>query len=446
MFSRAISYREPLAAFQVFAANPHAVFLDSANPSELYSVIASNPFRVITATHDGVAIDGCNVAGNPFDVLEQEWGKYVAGNNVQLPFIPGVFGFIGYELAGCLERLPKPKEDVLNLPRMSLGLYDTIAVFDQRAHRAWIVSFKENRGEILAAQLAQAPDTLPPLDWAKTGGWQSELGRREVEHHIRQVIEYIHAGDIFQANYTQRFMAARPTGLSDFDIYRRLRTLSPSPFAAFLRSGNVAIASASPERFIKLHRSGRVEAHPIKGTRPRYTDPILDEKMAEELRNSPKDRAENLMIVDLMRSDLARVCELGSIRVPRLCALESFASVHHLVSTVEGQIRKGLGPIDLLRAAFPGGSITGAPKIRAMEIIHALESSPRGVYCGCLGWIGFDGSMDMSMVIRTLTMTSDTILAQAGGGIVADSDASAEYEESMIKLDPLLRAVDREKQ
>ena len=270
--------------------------------------------------------------------------------------------------------------------------------------------------------------------------WQPEMSRREVETAIRRVIDYIHAGDIFQANYTQRFTAARPLGLDEVALYQRLVEADYAPFAAFLRAGDMSLASISPERFLSLDTAGHLAAYPIKGTRPRGRDPASDAGLALELRTSAKDRAENLMIVDLMRNDLGRACRTGSIAVPRLCALESFASVHHLVSEVRGQLRQGLSPLDALRAAFPGGSVTGAPKIRAMEIIRELEPAPRGAYCGALGWIGFDGAMDLSMTIRTLTLTPDTLLAQAGGGIVADSSPAAEYEESMIKITPLLRA------
>ncbi|HEY4125118.1 MAG TPA: aminodeoxychorismate synthase component I [Rhizomicrobium sp.] len=272
--------------------------------------------------------------------------------------------------------------------------------------------------------------------------WRAELDRKEIEQRIGKIIDYIFAGDIFQANFTQRFRATRPKGLSDFAIYRRLRELSPAPFAAFLRCGKgLSVISASPERFLRLTPDGMIAAHPIKGTRPRDPDMQRDKELAEALCHSAKDRAENLMIVDLMRNDLSRVSVPGSVRAPQLCALESFASVHHLVSRVEGHMRPECGPVDLLRAAFPGGSVTGAPKIRAMEIIHEYEPAARGVYCGGIGWIGFDKSMDMSMAIRTLTCAGDAILAQAGGGIVADSDPSSEYEESMVKMAPLLRAV-----
>lgn len=443
-----VPYRDPIAAFLPFALDHHAALFDrgAVQDGQRFSTIAADPARVISATRGGVFVDDEKVSGDPFSVLAQELTKIrcPAWPDLPAPFVGGVAGFFGYELGGFLERLPPPRPDRLDLPLMVAGVYDTVAVFDHRARRAWVVSHAADadaKAARLASRLAQAPEVPPPLDWTPGASWQAELGRAAVEANIQRVIEYIYAGDIFQANYTQRFTASRPPQLGDFDIYRRLRALSPAPFATFLRCGPLSIASATPERFLRLDPDGRVVAEPIKGTRPRHADPARDAAQAEELRGSVKDHAENLMIVDLMRNDLGRVCDIGSVRVPQLCALETFASVHHLVSRVEGRLRAGLGPVDLLRATFPGGSITGAPKIRAMEIIHELEPAPRGAYCGCLGWIGADGAMDMSMTIRTLTLAGDTIVAQAGGGIVADSDPSAEYEESMVKIAPLLRAV-----
>ncbi len=436
MFIRSIPYCDPVAVFAAFADAPFAALLDSAAPgaSARYSYIAAEPYKILGNEND------------PFAAIERELQRHAVGKtNAPVPFTGGAVGFLGYELGGRLERLPKPRADVLDLPQMAIGFYDTVIAFDHHERAAWIISRgpdAKTRGEMFAQKLAQTPLHLPPPDWTISGAWRAELAREEVEACIARIIDYIHAGDIFQANFTQRFCAIRPQGLDDFGLYRRLREINPAPFASFMRCGaGFSIASASPERFLSLDADGLIEARPIKGTRRRDFDPARDAQLARELQDSAKDHAENLMIVDLMRNDLSRVAELGSVRVPQLCALESFASVHHLTSVVTGQLRKGLGPVDLLRASFPGGSVTGAPKIRAMEIIHELEPAPRGVYCGCLGWIGFDQAMDMSMAIRTMTMKGDRILAQAGGGIVADSNPAAEYEESMIKIAPLLRVL-----
>ncbi len=474
MLIRAIPYCDPVAAFSgLNSTSPSglSVLLDSAaaqGARKGISYIAVDPYRVITATIGGVMIDGQKAACDAFKAIEQELGEIESEADAgPVPFCGGAVGYFGYELAGLLECLPPPNKDAFDLPRMVIGFYDCIAAFDHDKKQAWVLSTgrpetttaarahrAETRSEALAQNLAQVSTKLAELEWNKGSSWQAVRGDVEVKRRITQIIEYIFAGDIYQANFTQRWQAQRPMGINDFTLYRRLRALSPSPFAAFLHYAagahtegghsvvkNISIASASPERFISLTNRGDVEAHPIKGTRPRSANPSNDASLADELRNSVKDRAENLMIVDLLRNDISRVCALGSVEVPRLCELETFASVHHLVSVVTGKLRSSLGPLDLLRAVFPGGSVTGAPKIRAMEIIHELEEAPRNVYCGCLGWIGFDGAMDMSMVIRTLTITGDTVIAQAGGGIVADSQPEAEYEESMTKLDPLLCAV-----
>lgn len=451
MLIKPIPYHDPLAAFQAFAADSFSALLDGAAVAgNGVSIIASDPLQTLTADESGVKIDNVAVQGDPFTVLEQELKKRAAPEAGPVPFTGGALGFLGYELGGWLERLPPPRAG-LSLPTMAIGIYDTVAAFDAGRNEAWIISHDESgkRAEALWQRLSTAPRRLPELNWAARGGWQPELARSEAELRIRKIIDYIFAGDIFQANFTQRFSACRPAGLDDFTLYRRLRALAPAPFAAFLRCGGAALLGASPERFLRLDRGGNAEAQPIKGTRPRDPDPIRDAALAQALRESAKDHAENLMIVDLMRNDLSRVCAPGSVKVPGLCELESFATVHHLTSTVTGRLRPSAGAVDLLRACFPGGSVTGAPKIRAMEIIHELEPARRGAYCGCYGWIGFDGAMDMSMTIRTLTalgtVAGDMILAQAGGGIVADSDPAAEYEEAMVKIAPLLRALTGER-
>ncbi len=296
----------------------------------------------------------------------------------------------------------------------------------------------------MAARIAAQP--VPgAIDWTRKGTWVPELNRREYEEKVSRALAYIHAGDIFQANLTQRILGELAAGLDAFMLYRRLRRLSPAPFGAYLASADgLAVASASPQRVVTLDARGRVTTRPIKGTRPRGETPERDLAQAQALLASEKDRAENLMIVDLLRNDLSRVCRLGSVEVTELARLETFANVHHLVSEVQGTLFPNRGAMDLLRATFPGGSITGAPKIRAMEIINELEPARRGPYCGAIAWIGFDGAMDSSIVIRTLVIKGTQVVAQAGGGIVADSDPAAEYDESMDKARPLLESLDPE--
>jgi para-aminobenzoate synthetase component 1 len=430
-----IPYRDPAAAFSAFTADEHAAFLDR----DRVSLIAAGPLEVVTATEAGGFIDGVYHASDPFEALDEVWQRHRRANRRRLPFCGALVGYLGYELGDFLERLPPPKAGSPPIPAMSFGVYDTAALFDHRRRRAFVVGAGKAKAADFAARLAavpaeQPPSAMPPATWIP------EQSRAEVESRIRRIIEYIGAGDVYQVNYTQRFTAQRRPEHGDFQLYRRLRSISPAPYSTFLRCGGVSIAGASPERFLALDGEGLITAEPIKGTRPRASDPACDAALARALQESSKDNAENLMIVDLMRNDLSRVCEAGSVAVPHLCELQSFSHVHHLVSTVTGRLRPAVTPIDVLRATFPGGSVTGAPKIRAMEIIRELEPSPRGAYCGAHGWLGFDGKADLAMTIRSLTVTPDLIVAQAGGGIVADSDPAAEYEESMVKAGPLLRA------
>ncbi|MBP2305295.1 aminodeoxychorismate synthase component I [Azospirillum melinis] len=457
---REIPYRDPVAAFAPWSGQPFATLLHSAAEAGgrgRWSIVAVDPFRTVEARGGSVTVDGEAVVGDPFTVLERELDAHrlPLPADLPVPFAGGAVGFLGYELGQVLERLPARHGDDSGLPDMAFGFYDTVIVFDEWERRGWVLSngFPESspvRRRLRAAgrlqsftdMLAAASIDLPPPN-PTSAPWRAEIERDEYCRRVEQVLEYIRAGDIFQANFTGRFLADRPAGLSLLDLYRRLLARSPAPFAACLSLPDGAgLASASPERFIRLDGDGRMETRPIKGTRPRGATVEEDEALARELEHSIKDRAENLMITDLLRNDIGRVARIGSVKVPVLCGVERFASVHHLVSVIKGRLRPGLGPVDLLRATFPGGSITGAPKIRAMEIIDELESSRRGAYCGSVAWIGFDGAMDSNIVIRTLTVTPDRVIAQAGGGIVADSDPGGEHDEMMVKIRPLLRALD----
>lgn len=445
-----IPYRDPAVAFAPLAHEPMAALLDSALTSHQgrYSYIARDPFRTLRCTPHPwrVSIDGEPSADDPFTALARELARFPAHTAGPAPFGGGAIGFLSYELGGVLERLPAPRDTPCPAD-MVVGLYDAVAAFDHEQRKAWIISTgfpagpdrAEQRAKALAAVLGTAPLPKPARI---RGAWSAESTPAAHQSRVAQTLEAIRAGEIYQANITQRFLAEIPADTPAFDLYRRLRALSPAPFAAFLNAGDMAVMSASPERFLSLDAGGVVETRPIKGTRPRGQTPAADAALAAELAASPKDRAENLMIVDLLRNDLSRVCRPGSVKVPELCALTTFPAVHHLVSTVTGRLREGLGAIDLLRATFPGGSITGAPKIHAMEIIHTLEPGARGPYCGCIAWVGFDGAMDSSIVIRTLIKTGGRLMAQAGGGIVADSDPALEYEESLVKVRPLLAVLE----
>jgi para-aminobenzoate synthetase component 1 len=373
-----------------------------------------------------------------------------------------------YELGRSFEQIPSAGVDEFQLPGLAVGLYDVVVAFDHRREAAWIISQGLPEIDVQARQ-DRASDRLA---W-----FRSLLARREVQaksdggkagrllqtsamapqnavsdyleivsnfsadtyrRAVRRVIEYVRAGDVFQVNLSQRLL--HPARTSAVELYLRLRQCSPAPFAAYFDGGDWQICSASPERFLRIER-GHVETRPIKGTRPRADDPRADEVAARELVASAKDRAENVMIADLLRNDLSRTCRPDSVRVSQLCGLESYASVHHLVSVVEGRLRGDYGPLDLLRTCLPGGSVTGAPKIRAMEIISELEPTVRGAYCGALAYIGVDGRMDASILIRTITASRGWWQLPVGGGIVAQSDPADEYAETWHKAAGMLRAI-----
>jgi para-aminobenzoate synthetase component 1 len=448
------------------ADRPHLLFLDSALPFALgrYSFVSAEPVAWLWSRGRSIWLDNTQLPqSDPFAVLGDLLSRHRCATLPGLPpFQGGVAGLFGYDLCHHLERLPRPLIDDFEAPDLAVGLYDWVAAFDHAEGRAWLISTglpeteparqrrrAAQRLEALRRMLSRAtpsprllrgpaiqPAVLHPLP--SLSGVASSFSRREFLAAIQRGIDYVHAGDCFQVNLAQRLL--HPATLPPLELYRRLRERNPAPFAGYLDLGDFAIASASPERFVRV-RGGEVETRPIKGTRPRGRTPAEDSARAAELLASTKDRAENVMIIDLLRNDLGRVCSYGSVRVEAVCRLESYRTVHHLVSEVRGRLRPELGPIDLLRAAFPGGSVTGAPKVRAMEIIAELEPVARGPYCGSLGYIGCDGSMDSSILIRTFTIGKGWVQFPVGGGIVADSTPEGEHAETLHKAEGLLRAL-----
>lgn len=360
-------------------------------------------------------------------------------------------GFLAYDLNRTLEVLRKPASLGLGFPESILHFYDVVVSFDHEQGRCWIVSTgwpeqtcadrsarARQRAEEFAALLAQ-PIPAPGHSVGIAGAWCSNFSRDSYVAAVERVIDLILAGDIFQANIAQSFNTKLATSFDPLAFYCRLRALNPAPFAALLRYGQLTIASSSPERFLKL--DGRqVETRPIKGTITRSADVKEDKRRAELLVASEKDRAENTMIVDLLRNDLSRVCTPHSVEVTTLCGLESYASLHHLVSIVSGELAQDHDAVSLIRACFPGGSITGAPKVRSMEIITEVERVARNVYCGAIGFIGFDGHMDTNVAIRTVTMNDNLAVFHAGSGITAMSDPQAEYEETLAKAQRIFEA------
>lgn len=434
-----------------------AIFLDSARKEDKqgrYSFIAIDPFQMFICKNGRIQIGTKEYEGNPFDLLQDQLHQYTLPPVADLPpFQGGVAGILGYELGRYLEKLPEGQKDDLKFPELLMGFYDVVIAWDHHLAKTWIFSsgFPEQDPtsrlvrakqrlnwtlELISAVLPKKIDSFQIAEEKI----HSTFHAQSYEIAVEKVIEYIRAGDIFEANISQRFSAVLPPDLEPIDLYCKLRRHNPAPFAAFMQYGDYALASASPERFLQLQK-GKVQARPIKGTRPRHASPDKDTAFAQELLNSEKDRAENVMIVDLMRNDLSRVCQAHTIKVPQLCGLESFATVHHLVSVVEGTLVPGENAISLLKATFPGGSITGAPKIRAMEIIAEIEPTVRGPYCGSVGYIGFNGDMDLSITIRTFALNKNFVTFQTGGAVTVDSDPHEEYEETLTKANALRKTL-----
>jgi para-aminobenzoate synthetase component 1 len=434
--------RESTHYFEAVADRPWAVWLDSGCPGTQqgrFDIIAAHPMATLVCRGSDTEIS--TVAGttgsqaDPFRLLRTVLGdpNPAAG---EIPFAGGAIGYFGYDLARRLERLPVIARDDVAMAEMAVGIYDWALVVDHQKQQSCLVGQGRDpqtrkQWEQLIRLFSQAPAEAPRPPFRIQGEVTSNLTREQYARAFARIQAYIREGDCYQVNFAQRF-TARCEG-DPWRAYRTLRAVNPAPFGAYLNLPEGQILCSSPERFLKV-TGDEVETRPIKGTRPRAAEPDEDRRLAAELQESAKDRAENLMIVDLLRNDLGKSCEPGSIRVPRLFEVESFASVHHLVSTVTGRLAPGRDPIELLRGCFPGGSITGAPKLRAMEIIEELEPNRRGVYCGVIGYLGFDRRMDTNIAIRTLVHRQGNLYFSAGGGIVADSDLESEYRETFQKV------------
>ena len=335
----------------------------------------------------------------------------------------------------CLELLQQGQADIA-LADMAVGIYDWALIVDHQRQQISLLSYDDPQQRL---QWLEAQTPTPGETFALTSAWQSNMSRQQYGEKFRQVQAYLHSGDCYQVNLAQRFQASYVG--DEWQAFRQLNAVNRAPFSAFIRLDEGAILSLSPERFIQL-RQWEIQTRPIKGTLPRLDSPLADAQQAEKLANSPKDRAENLMIVDLMRNDIGRVAVPGSVRVPELFVVEPFPAVHHLVSTITARLPMTLHASDLLRAAFPGGSITGAPKVRAMEIIDELEPQRRNAWCGSIGYLSYCGNMDTSITIRTLTAWQGQLYCSAGGGIVADSEEAAEYQETFDKVNRILQQLE----
>jgi para-aminobenzoate synthetase component 1 len=432
---RSLSPREALARF---ADLPNPSLLESGapgHPLSRHSYLAADPVATIAA--------GAAEWPAVRDRVRRTFRDAAAAES-PAPFSGGWIGWFAYELGTAFDRIERHPEPAPMLPDVALALYDWVIAWDHGSGEATLISTGVDGDGVADADRARQrtaevlerwhshPSPDARVDELRTAAPAPNFTPEAYQAAVEQVVEYILAGDIFQANLAQRFRA--PFRGSAAALYSAVMDRTAAPMAAFLQRGDAAVISASPERFLRLEQPARrVETRPIKGTRPRDADPMRDAALAGELAASAKDRAENVMIVDLMRNDLSRVCRPGSVATPTLCALESHPTVHHLVSIVTGELRATHDALDLIAATFPGGSITGAPKLRAMEIIRELEPVARGVYSGAIGWIGLDGGMDTSIAIRTITLSGDVATFHAGGGITALSDAATEYRETLDK-------------
>jgi para-aminobenzoate synthetase component I len=489
--------------FEIFRDGPHAFLLDSALESARlgrFSFLGGDPFLVFRAsrvpakegepfrsladctTSEFYDSDGVRRAEpetitrreDPIAALRGIFDDHridaaVEDDAVSIPFLSGVVGYFGYETGHFFEKLPERARDNLNLPDIYLMFFHCVLAHCHetgKTYLAWRCA-AEHRAEDECNEFLQAMKRFEQLaltdTLGATAGLSSSEGgtagqassgtqpsRVEIKSHfdevsygraVQTVKDHIAAGDVYQVCLTHRHESPLVGG-SAWDMYKQLRRINPAPFAAFLRFPEVEIVSSSPERFLKVDASGLAESRPIKGTRPRGKTPAEDERLRNQLHDSPKDQAENVMIVDLVRNDFGRVCRYGSVRVPEFLSIEKYATVFQMVSTVEGQLAEGRDRFDLIRACFPGGSMTGAPKIEAMKVIDTLEPVTRGIYSGAIGYLDFRGAMDLSMVIRTIIVKDGRCYFHVGGGIVADSDPAAEYQETQDKAKAMTRAID----
>jgi para-aminobenzoate synthetase component 1 len=442
--------RNSAQLFEAIAREPWSIFLDSGYPyidSGRFDIIAARPYKtIITRGNETLVDNGREVRisqGDPFDLVRSALGER-AQNYSGLPFCGGALGYFGYDLCRRLEHFPARDKPETGVPDMAVGLYDWAVIVDHHVRRTWMIGqgrdpATEKQWEALQKlfsgkeqpRLSHYTTSSPMRCSFDKAGYATALGR---------IKEYIRDGDCYQVNLTQEFTF--DVEGDPWDIYLAVRQSNPAPFASFFRTPDAAVLSTSPERFLSLN-NGQVETKPIKGTIRRSVFAYEDKALAGQLLESEKDRAENLMIVDLLRNDIGMNCEIGSVAVPKLFALETYATVHHLVSTVTGRLAHGRHAMDLLRDCFPGGSITGAPKLRAIQIIEELEPHRRSVYCGAIGYVGFDGNMDTNIAIRTLVHHGGEIRCWAGGGIVADSDMESEYRECFSKIEALLKQFER---
>ncbi len=437
-----LEYQSTLAKqlFSGIETLPWAMLLRSASESHVdsrFDILVAQPVATFETIGQKTTI---NVNENrivsendPFELLYQYQQELIPDLDCEhdLPFVGGALGYFSYDLGRRVETLPELAEHDIKAPDMAVGLYDWAVIVDHKLKTACVVGLN------VEARQAWLQDHSPVshTPFSLTTEWQSNMSQYSYGNKFDSVQEYLLSGDCYQINLAQRFNAQYQG--SEWQAYEKLEQYNSAPFSGFIRLEDCAILSVSPERFLEL-KDNTIETKPIKGTRPRSEEAQIDAQYANDLANAEKDQAENLMIVDLLRNDIGRVAKPGTVHVPKLFDIESFPAVHHLVSTIRADLDEQYNAADLLRACFPGGSITGAPKVRAMQIIEELEPHRRSAYCGSIGYISRHGRMDTSITIRTLVAENQTLYAWAGGGVVADSDCQSEYQETLDKLSRIL--------
>lgn len=438
-------YRKAEDIFEGYKNEPMAVFLDSSLENQLgrYSVIGLKPYLILKEEDGTFFENGVQSQGTLEAALKEYLNQYKEENPTSLPLISGAVGYFSYDYGRKFEKIESRHGKKLNMPEALFVFYDFFIIEDKLEKALYLTARGEtedaDRGmqrleeEIRSSRTAEKPDKHGNL-----ASFIPNFSKEDYKQAIDQMISYIVEGDIYIANMTQQLMINSKK--EPYEVYRYLRTYNPAPFGGFFQCGDFQIVSASPERFMQV-KDGNIETRPIKGTRKRGESEEEDARLKEELRNSSKDRSELLMIVDLERNDLNHVCEPGSVCVTEHFAVETYATVFHLVTTIVGKLRQGLNAADLIPAAFPGGSITGAPKIRAMEIIDELEHDRRNLYTGSMGYFSFDGNCDFNIVIRTAVHQDGAYYLGVGGGITCESDLEFEYEETLQKARAVLEAL-----
>ncbi len=451
----------PVSTFLKCTEGPYRFLLESVEGGETrgrFSIIGYSPFLIFKVKNGLVEItekqtgNTKSVRSESLKVLKEIIKKYQHPKMNDIPFINGgLFGFLGYDVIRYIEKLPDSATDDTELPDMHLFIPENIVVFDNFLHKLEIITFI-SPGQDMQREYETAIKTLKKISGkikanrkknARTANFKSEAFRSNIEEHefkemVLRAKKYIKRGDIFQVVLSQRLEAE--TQANPFDIYRALRVINPSPYMFFLEMNGLQVLGSSPETLIKLS-NGQVFVKPIAGTRRRGADPSEDEYLSKELLADPKEIAEHTMLVDLGRNDVGRIAEYGTVKVEKLMEIEKYSHVIHIVSTVTGKLKKGMDAVDVFIAGFPAGTVSGAPKVRAMEIIDELEPTRRGIYAGAVGYFGFDGNMDVCIAIRTIYMKGKTAYLQAGAGIVADSDPEKEFQETLNKAKGLMKAV-----